>query len=96
MKKTPVFVLILLYTTLASCQTIVDTPNVLKGTIDLSGYEWNADNTIRLDGEWEFYWERILLRSLYRTGIFKYRGYGTISLLTVSPPAQWGSGHTVS
>ena len=60
MKKTPVFVLILLYTTLASCQTIVDTPNVLKGTIDLSGYEWNADNTIRLDGEWEFYWERIL------------------------------------
>ncbi|NPV02278.1 MAG: SpoIIE family protein phosphatase [Brevinematales bacterium] len=61
MKKAWVFVLIILYTTLASCQTIADTPNVSKGVIDMSGYDWDADKIFRLDGEWEFYWNRLLL-----------------------------------
>ncbi len=35
-------------------------PAAVKGVIDLSGYNFSADRVVTLDGEWEFYWKKLL------------------------------------
>lgn len=35
-------------------------PGAVKGILDLREWNFTADGTIRLDGEWEFYWKKFL------------------------------------
>ena len=35
-------------------------PKAIKGIIDLSDWDFKQDGPIKLDGEWEFYWNRFL------------------------------------
>jgi signal transduction histidine kinase len=35
-------------------------PTAQKGYLDLSGWNFDEDRTIKLDGEWEFYWNKLL------------------------------------
>lgn len=35
-------------------------PVIEKGQLDLTNWEFNRNNKINLDGEWEFYWNRLL------------------------------------
>ncbi len=35
-------------------------PRAVHGVLDLSAWDLAADGTVRLDGEWEFYWRRLL------------------------------------
>jgi two-component system sensor histidine kinase ChiS len=37
-----------------------DHPRALGGVIDLSKMDFNQGGTVKLDGEWEFYWEKLL------------------------------------
>jgi two-component system sensor histidine kinase ChiS len=33
---------------------------VAHGVLDLTGWDWQRDETVELDGEWEFYWRQLL------------------------------------
>ncbi len=35
-------------------------PRAVAGVLDLSGYDFTRDGPARLDGEWAFYWDRLL------------------------------------
>lgn len=34
---------------------------VVAGVLDLSGWDFDAKGSVRLDGQWDFYWERLLM-----------------------------------
>ena len=38
-------------------------PKVEKGTIDLTDWDFNCDGNVKLNGEWEFYWNTFLMDS---------------------------------
>ncbi len=44
----------------AGCQKRVQYPRAEKGVLDLSGWDFAVNNAVPLDGEWEFYWNRLL------------------------------------
>lgn len=47
--------------TLAGCSfTAADMPKANAGVLDLTAWDFNANHTIHLDGEWEFYWEKFM------------------------------------
>lgn len=57
-------------------------PNAHLGVIDLTNWEFNNDGLVQLNGEWEFYWERLLTPEDFRkgippvkTGYFKFPSY---------------------
>lgn len=35
-------------------------PSAKKGVLDLTGWDFDKDGIVKLDGEWEFYWKRLL------------------------------------
>ena len=35
-------------------------PNAVGGVLDLSGWNFEKDGTVPLDGEWDFYWSKLL------------------------------------
>jgi two-component system, sensor histidine kinase ChiS len=43
-------------------------PLAVQGTIDLRNWDFERDGAISLNGEWEFYWDRILAPSDFRDG----------------------------
>lgn len=46
---------------LSGCATVVDsTRSVKEGVMDLSDWDFDQDSCIRLDGHWEFYWNRFI------------------------------------
>ncbi|KUO77003.1 MAG: hypothetical protein APF77_05720 [Clostridia bacterium BRH_c25] len=52
----------LLIILLSGCSTLAgsDDPNIEKGVLDLTDWNFSSDGNIKLDGEWEFYWDRLL------------------------------------
>lgn len=38
-------------------------PNAQKGVIDLQNFNFNDEEVVSLGGEWEFYWEKLLINS---------------------------------
>ncbi len=38
-------------------------PRAEKGVTDLTGWDFAADGSLRLNGEWEFYWQQLLTRA---------------------------------
>ena len=39
----------------------VEYPRVTAGILDLRGWDFERDGAARLDGDWEFYWQRLLM-----------------------------------
>lgn len=35
-------------------------PQAINGILDLTNWNWEQDETVSLDGEWEFYWQELL------------------------------------
>ena len=35
-------------------------PKALSGILDLINWDFEKDGTIKLDGEWDFYWNKLL------------------------------------
>ncbi len=56
-----------------------------KGVMDLQAWDLNTDGTVNLDGEWEFYWDRLLSPDDFRQG---ERGHGSAF---ISVPGYWDS-----
>ncbi|MCK4346792.1 MAG: GAF domain-containing protein [Bacteroidales bacterium] len=57
-------------------------PDAHLGVMDLTNWEFKNDGLVQLNGEWEFYWERLLTPEDFRkeippvkTGYFKFPGY---------------------
>lgn len=43
-------------------------PQAVSGFLDLSAWNFNAGGTVRLDGEWAFYWRRLLTPQDFQQG----------------------------
>ncbi len=57
------FLLIYSAFSITSCNNIIysdKSPSVIKGFMDLSAWDFDRSGTVRLDGEWEFYWNKLL------------------------------------
>ena len=55
-------VIFLLITLLSGCsiKASSNTPKVDHGILDLTGWDIDSNKTVLLDGNWEFYWDRLL------------------------------------
>lgn len=43
-------------------------PMAKQGVMDLTGWDFDENGTVKLDGDWEFYWNRILTPEDFRQG----------------------------
>ena len=57
----PLFIIIIV-TALSSCDigTTVNLPKAKNGFLDLSNWDFHKDGNVKLDGEYEFYWNKLL------------------------------------
>ena len=53
----PIVILIIAFVNNAN---VVTKPRAVNGMINLSDWSWHNNGNIRLDGDWEFYWEQLL------------------------------------
>lgn len=53
---------------LSSCYSGNQPPIAKKGVLDLSGWDFNKNGIVRLDGEWEFYWQKLVMPEQFRDG----------------------------
>jgi class 3 adenylate cyclase len=55
------FILIILSSILLlSCSEVKKSPPVIKGLVNLSEWNFGNDGSVNLNGEWEFYWKKLL------------------------------------
>jgi|GEM_PF-1777444 sensor histidine kinase YesM len=52
--------LVLICIQIAGCAERRSPPRAAKGLLDLSGWDFSRKGPVRLNGEWEFYWGRLL------------------------------------
>lgn len=57
------------------------------GSINLSGYDFNAHGYIPLDYQWEFYWKQLLVPADFATGKPEFTGY-------INVPGVWNGYNT--
>jgi len=57
-------------------------PKAIKGVLDLRGWDFEKDGPVKLDGEWEFYWQKLLTQKDFesesppvKTGYIPVPGY---------------------
>ena len=61
MKFIKLLLLLLLFLFSFSCeQNTKIAPTVVDGVLNLSNWDFQKDGNIKLDGDWEFYWEQLL------------------------------------
>ncbi|HPL63309.1 MAG TPA: 7TM diverse intracellular signaling domain-containing protein [Syntrophales bacterium] len=71
---------------IAGCAEENSAPAARAGNLDLSGWTFERDGPVELDGEWEFYWHQLLAPDDFSSGRLPARtGYFSI-------PAYW-NGH---
>lgn len=74
--------LTLYYTGQAYFSRNTDVPQVRKGVIDLTHWDFTEDRTVKLQGSWQFYWNQLL--SSNQAG--EQTGYQNV-------PGQWNRNH---
>lgn len=62
----PLLLLFIFATVISSSDT--ETPQGVDGVFDLSGWNFERDGVVKLNGEWEFYWQHFLTRHDFQTG----------------------------
>lgn len=58
----PAILFFLIFPALSSCDSgsmEIKKPVAVKGVLDLRGWNLERDGSLRLDGDWEFYWDRL-------------------------------------
>jgi len=62
LKMIKILILIMFFFIIQNCQIINNKkePKAINGVMDLSNWDFNNNKAIRLKGEWEFYWSKIL------------------------------------
>ena len=77
-------ILFLLYQSL-SCSPVLTTQNsslLKEGVLDLSTYNWDSEGIIRLDGEWDFFWNKFVTEEDYTNQSLPPHD-------TLSVPGEW-------
>ena len=59
MNKVWTYYIFLVFIALGGCQQVVVTPKSVKGILDLRQYSFNNNESIPLNGEWEFFWQKL-------------------------------------
>ncbi len=80
-----IVLLLLIQSLLMSCSALTEkknSPKAKRGVIDLTSWNFHSKGSITLDGQWEFYWNK-----LAHPNDFKSRRSNKINYLTV--PGQW-------
>jgi len=69
---------------LFGCNNPTGRPRAVQGVLDLSQWDAARDGLVTLDGEWEFYWNKLLAPDDFKvaappekTGFFPFRATGT-------------------
>ena len=52
-----------------SCNKMRNDVKAKKGVMDLSHWDFEKQGNIHLDGQWEFYWNRLLTSEDFKRGI---------------------------
>ncbi|MCX8129503.1 MAG: ATP-binding protein [Clostridia bacterium] len=55
-----IFLVFLVFISISCSYSYYDSPKISKGFIDLSGLDFKESAPVKLDGEWEFYWNKLL------------------------------------
>jgi signal transduction histidine kinase len=55
-------------------------PLAKKGVLDITNWNFQRDGPIKLDGEWEFYWNRLLTYDDFHIGDKKYKQNGFLNV----------------
>ncbi len=58
--------LLVMLSALNSCRGSVAPPRAAGGVLDVSAWDFGSGGTVRLDGEWEFYWRQLLTPADFR------------------------------
>ena len=66
-----------LFITTISCKKI-NIPHPIKGKLDLTNWDFEEDGIIRLNGEWEFYWEQLLTYNDFKDNKAKLSSYSKV------------------
>ena len=53
-------IVVLLLLGLTGCVVSDKSPLAINGVLDLSAWDFDKDGIVKLDGEWEFYWKRLI------------------------------------
>ncbi len=80
-------IILITLTAINSCSsdtTAIDIPHTSKGILDLRNWNFVKDGNIKLNGQWEFYWQR-----LYRPSDFKKEITGKPKYIKV--PKLWSN-----
>jgi serine phosphatase RsbU (regulator of sigma subunit) len=67
---------------LTSCADSVKNPKAVNGNLDLSSWDSGKNGTIKLDGEWEFYWNKLLNSKDFWDAVSYSRNY-------IKIPGSW-------
>lgn len=88
MKKIFITTLIFFTFLILSCNSILDIeeyPVIEKGVLDLRNWDLDTGDPIKLEGEWEFYWNKFLLRKDFTNQSVRIAPYyGTV-------PGTWNN-----
>ncbi|MBC7381791.1 MAG: PAS domain S-box protein [Bacteroidia bacterium] len=84
MKKMIKLILILtVIITFLSCNKVKNiSPVVKQGVLDLSSWDFEKDGSIKMDGEWEFYWNRLYAPEDFKNNIAEHTSY-------IQVPGTW-------
>jgi DNA-binding CsgD family transcriptional regulator len=53
-------ILLFILSITSGCGSLKTQPQAVKGVMDLSGWDFEKDGSVRLDGYWRFYWKELL------------------------------------
>ncbi len=59
-KRIILFVLLLCSATVGATETEAVRPRAIDGILDLRNWDLNTDGSVKLEGEWDFYWLKLL------------------------------------
>lgn len=91
MKKLPLLycaiIICILFIALNGCSSTTrgkKPPKAVKGLIDLSNCNFEKDGPVKLDGEWEFYWNKLLTPA-------DFIAVGNVNVEYIDVPSIWNS-----
>ncbi len=68
------YLIFLFIISIISCKKI-NIPTPVRGKIDLTGWDFKKNGSIKLNGEWEFYWEQLLTFEDFKNNNAKLSSY---------------------
>ena len=87
-----IFLLINLISLTTACESNVMSkkhPLAVEGVLDLREWDFRNDGLVKLDGEWEFYWQKLLMPEDFVKGT-----YYLVNRHLINIPRSW-SGYEI-